>query len=268
MLGKPLGTRAGRIITIFSVLAIVIAYFALSSWKHGISPTDKTIPTLTQMVTGVGQLLKDRPGEGRWMLIDMRASAERFAAGLALGSVLAFWIGLVTGCYKKGYAAFLPLLVVLGNVPATAMLSVYYMLIKSNDMIYVALVASTILPALEQGVRLAVRDIRPEQINTARMRGASTLEIVLYVIIPQVLPRFVDCLAAASASGLTMLVGFEMVIGGGEGIGYRIRLVMMKLEMSQVIPYLAILAFAGIINVKLLEALQRRAFSWYKKGGK
>ncbi len=268
MLGKPLSWRASAIITIASALLILVAYFALSAWKHDVNPTDKTVPTLGQMQAGIAALWLDRPGEGRWALIDMKAGAERFAAGLALGSALAFSLGLLTGCFKKGYYAFLPLLAVLGNVPTTAMLSVYYMFIKSNDMLYVALVAAAILPAMEQGVRLAVGDIRPEQINTARMRGASTVEIILHVIVPQILPRFVDHLMAASAAALTMLVCFEMVVGGGEGIGYRIRLVMMKLEMSQVIPYLVILACAGIINVKVLEGLQRLAFPWYQNGRK
>lgn len=263
MIGSPLSRRATVLITLASVLLMVAAYFALSEWKHGVNPTDKTIPNLGQLHDGWMQLWKDRMGEGRWFLIDLKASGLRFAAGLTIGVTAAFFLGLFTGCYQAGHAAFLPILSPLSSIPAMAMIAVYYIFVPSGHLMFVSMIALGILPSVEQGVRLAVRAIPPGLLDTAYMRGASTFEVIAHVIVPQVLPRFVDLVVMASAGAMLILLGSEMSIGGGEGIGYRIKLVMMKSEMSMIMPYLAVLALAGIAIAYGLGAFQKRRFAWY-----
>lgn len=263
MIGSPLSRRTTVFITLVSVALIVIAYFALSEWKHAVNPTDKTIPNLGQLHDGWIQLWKERMGEGRWFLIDLEASGLRFASGLAIGVSAAFFLGLFTGCYQAGYAAFLPVLSPLSSIPAMAMIAVYYIFVPSGHLMFVSMIALGILPSVEQGVRIAVRSIPPGLLDTARMRGASTFEVIAHVIVPQVLPRFVDLVILASAGAMLILLGSEMSIGGGEGIGYRIKLVMMKSEMSMIVPYLVVLAAAGIAIAYGLGAVQQRAFPWY-----
>ncbi len=263
MIGSPLSRRATVLITLASLVLIVIAYFALSEWKHAVNPTDKTIPNLAQLHDGWMQLWKDRMGEGRWFLIDLRASGLRLACGLAIGVSAAFFLGLFTGCYQAGYAAFLPVLAPLSSIPAMAMIAVYYVFVPSGHLMFVAMIAFGILPSVEQGVRLAVRSIQPGLLDTAYMRGASTFEVVAYVIVPQVLPRFIDLIVLAFAGAMLILLGSEMSIGGGEGIGYRIKLVMMKSEMSMIMPYLAVLALAGVLFAYAMGFLQKRKFRWY-----
>lgn len=263
MIGSPLSRRATVLITLASLVLIVIAYFALSEWKHAVNPTDKTIPNLSQLHDGWMQLWKDRMGEGRWFLIDLKASGLRLACGLAIGVSVAFFLGLFTGCYQAGYAAFLPVLSPLSSIPAMAMIAVYYVFVPSGHLMFISMIAFGILPSVEQGVRLAVRSIPPGLLDTARMRGASTFEVIACVIVPQVLPRFVDLTVLAFAGAMLILLGSEMSIGGGEGIGYRIKLVMMKSEMSMIVPYLAVLALAGIAFSYAMGFLQKRAFRWY-----
>jgi NitT/TauT family transport system permease protein len=268
VLGRPLHPRTTALITSVVVLAMVGAYFALSGWKHGINPADKTLPSLGQLATGFRELWRVRMGEGRWLLIDLSASATRFVLGMTLGSAVAFAIGLLTGCSRAGHAALLPPLAVLANVPATAMLAVYFIFVPTGQTMFVTMVALGILPSIAQGVHLAVREIKPERINTARMRGASPAEVVAHVIVPQVLPKFIDLVAHASGLALLILVASEMAIGGGEGIGYRIRLVMMKVEMAMILPYLVVLAGFGLAIQYALGAFQRWAFPWYLPGRK
>ena len=266
MFGRPLRPGTTALLTAATVLAMVVIYLWLSDWKHGQNPSDKTIPSLSQLQAGLHELWRDRAGEGRWMVIDLRASALRFGLGLALGAVVAFGVGLATGCWQAAHAVLLPPLSVLGNVPATAMLAVYFIFIPTGHTMFVAMVALGVLPSLSQGVHLAVRDIKPERINTARMRGASDAEVVLHVIVPQVLPRLVDLVIHASGLALLILVASEMAIGGGEGIGYRIRLLMMKVEMAMILPYLVALAAAGLAISHSLAAAQRWVFPWYQPG--
>jgi NitT/TauT family transport system permease protein len=266
MLGRPLSPRASAMLAAASVALMVAGYFALSAWKHAGNPADKTVPTVAQLLLGMGELWRVRQGEGRWLLIDLQASALRFGLGLSLGTAAAFGIGLATGCYRAAQAALSPPLVALGSVPATAMLAVYFIFVPTGHPMFVTMVALGILPGLAQGVHLAVRDIRPERINTARMRGANAAEIALHVLVPQVLPRLVDLVIQASGLALLILVASEMAIGGGEGIGYRIRLLMMKVEMAMILPYLVILAGAGLAIGHGLAAAQRALFPWYQAG--
>lgn len=266
MLGKPLHPRTTALVTGVAVLLIIVLYALLSHYKHEVNPADKTIPDLGQLSRGVQELWRDRMGEGRWLVIDVEASALRFLIGMTVGSLVAFAIGLLTGCADGANAALRPPLAVLANVPATAMLAVYFIFVPTGHPMFITMVSLGILPSIAQGVHLAVRDIRPGRLNTARMRGASTSELVVHVIIPQILPKFLDLIADASGLGLLILVASEMAMGGGQGIGYRIRLVMMKVEMAMIVPYLVVLAGTGLLIHHGLAALQRRAFPWYAPG--
>lgn len=263
MIGAPLSRRTTVIITLVSVALIIAAYFALSAWKHGINPSDKTVPSLAQLHGGWMNLWQVRKGEGRWFLIDLQASSLRFALGLALGATAGFFLGLLTGCYRTVHAAFVPVLSVLSNVPAMAMIAVYYIFVPRGHTMFVTMVAFGVLPVVVHGVRLAVQAIPPALLDTAYMRGASTFEVIAHVIVPQLLPRFVDLVILSSATAFMVLLGAEMSLGGGQGIGYRINNVMMKSEMSMIIPYLAVLAVSGIAIAYGLGAVQKWRFPWY-----
>jgi NitT/TauT family transport system permease protein len=118
-----------------------------------------------------------------------------------------------------------------------------------------------IAPFLVRDLAIRVRDLPTEQLIKAQTLGASTWQIVLRVILPQVLPRQIDAVRLSLGPAWLFLIAAE-AIAATEGLGYRIFLVRRYLSMDIIIPYvvwITVLAFA--LDLMLREVM-RRAFAW------
>jgi NitT/TauT family transport system permease protein len=238
----------------------------MSHRQHQKNPDDSTIPTWSQIGKGVAQIFEvnKRSGE-RWVLVDTKATGTRFFLGIGLGAAAAVLIGLGMGCFAPVEAFLQPPLSLLAQIPPTAALAVFFVLVGTGQEMYVAMIAFGILPALAQTVYLAVKDFPEEMIYKTYTLGASHMEVICSIIIAQVLPRLIDSLRLVIGPALVYLIAAEMVVGD-VGFGYRIRLQSKLLNMSVVYPYLALLAGFGFTMNYLLSRLQCKICPWYNPG--
>ena len=200
----------------------------------------------------------------RWLADDAAATVTRFALGMITGVTLAVLLGLAMGCFPTVEALFSPPLSLLAQVPPTAALAVFFVLVGTNTNMYVAMIAFGVLPALATSVHLAVRDVPEELIFKAYTIGASHAEVVWNIIFPIVLPKILDAVRLQIGPAMVYLIAAEMVCGD-VGFGYRIRLQSRLLNMNVVYPYLALLALFGFAMNSLLRALSRLLAPWHAK---
>ena len=93
---------------------------------------------------------------------------------------------------------------------------------------------------------LRVCELPREQLIKAQTLGASTWQIALRVVLPQILPRLIDSLRLQLGPAWLFLIAAE-AIASDSGLGYRIFLVRRYLAMDVILPYVAwitLLAFA------------------------
>ena len=92
---------------------------------------------------------------------------------------------------------------------------------------------------------MRVQELPREQLIKAQTLGASTWQMALRVVIPQILPRLIELAAALLGPAWLFLIAAE-AIASDSGLGYRIFLVRRYLAMDIIIPYviwITLLAF-------------------------
>jgi NitT/TauT family transport system permease protein len=266
MIRRPIKQSTVVILGMLSLLLLIGAYTWMSHRQHQKNPTDTTIPTWSQLKDGVVQAFEvnKRSGE-RWVVVDAKATATRYFLGLGIGAAAALLIGMAMGCFSQVEAFLQPPLSLLAQIPPTAALAVFFVLVGTGQEMYVTMIAFGVLPALAQTVYLAVKDFPDELLHKSYTLGASQMEVICSIILRQVLPRLLDALRLAIGPALVYLIAAEMVVGD-VGFGYRIRLQSKLLNMSVVYPYLALLAAFGFTMNFLLRLLQRKLCAWYVQG--
>lgn len=262
MIRSPIQKKTRIFLGILSIALLVLGYTWLSHRQHLNNPDDTTIPSWSQIGKGLTKMteVNKRSGE-RWVVVDAKASATRYFLGLALGASLAFAMGLMMGCFTPVEALLLPVLSLLAQVPATAALAVFFVLVGTGQEMYVVMIAFGILPVMAQTVYLAVKEFPEELQFKSYTLGASHAEVIFSIIVRQVLPKLLDSLRLSIGPALVYLIAAEMVLGD-VGFGYRIRLQSKLLNMDVVYPYLALLALFGFMMNNLLRQAQRKLCPW------
>src|SRR5688572_24826719 len=265
MIRRPIQRSTALWLGFISLLVFLGAYTWLSHRQHRENPDDTTIPTWSQIKQGVVQMCEVKRSGERWIIADSKATAGRFFLGLAIGVGAALVLGMLMGCFAPIEAFFQPPLSLLAQVPPTAALAVFFVLVGTGNEMYVAMIAFGILPALAQTVYLAVKDFPDELQHKSYTLGATHLEVIGSIILAQVLPKLLDALRLVIGPAMVYLIAAEMVVGD-VGFGYRIRLQSKLLNMSVVYPYLALLAAFGYGMDHGLRWLQRKLCPWYAGG--
>jgi len=113
---------------------------------------------------------------------------------------------------------------------------------------------------------MRTQELPAEQLIKAQTLGASTWQIVLRVVLPQLWPRLIDALRLSLGSAWLFLIAAE-AIASTEGLGYRIFLVRRYLAMDVILPYVAWITGLAFVTDALLRLLRAKAFGWAGTGG-
>jgi len=251
---------------LLSVALLAGGYTWLSHRQHVKNPTDTTMPSWSQMAQGVHKAVRVDPrAEHRWIVADSAATGKRLAMGLAFGVLGALVLGLAMGTFAVAEAFWTPPLSLLAQIPPTAALAVFFVMVGTDTEMYVTMIAFGVLPILAQVVYLGVRAVPDEELHKAYTLGASHAEVIVNVVLPRILPQVIDAVRLQVGPAMVYLIAAEMVCAD-VGFGYRIRLMFKLLNMNVVYPYLAVLAAFGFVVNWGLRLLQRKVCPWYLGG--
>ena len=247
-------------------IATLVAAYSVLSWRvHLENPTNTTIPTWSQLADGVEKIVRVDPIEDyRWIVVDAKATLERFGAGLAVGAIGAVILGVLMGAFWPIGDFFLPLLTFLSKIPPTAAMAVFFVLADIGMALYVSIIAFGVLPTMALAVHQSVGEVHAELIEKARTLGASRIEVVWNVLVPHVTPQILNAFLLQIGPAMVFLIPAEMLVGS-EGFGYRIRLLGRRQEMNVVYSYLALLATFGFTVDYLVRQVQALACPWYSR---
>src|SRR5258705_9928922 len=104
-----------------------------------------------------------------------------------------------------------------------------------------------------------------EQIIKAQTLGASTWQLVIRVVLPQLWPRLIDALRLTLGSAWLFLIAAE-AIASTEGLGYRIFLVRRYMAMDIILPYVVWITMLAFLMDWLLRVVRAKAFAWCELG--
>jgi NitT/TauT family transport system permease protein len=256
--------RGSRIIlAIIPLFLIALVYVVGSAERRAVNPDDKLLPSFTEMVDTV-QRLAAQPDRrtGEYVLwVDTAASMRRLAMGLGLATLIGLAFGLTIGLLPVVSATLGTLVAVLSMIPPMAILPILFIVFGLGELSKVVLIVIGIAPFLIRDLALAVANLPREQMIKAQTLGASTWQIAIRVVLPQIMPRLIEAVRLSIGPAFLFLIAAE-AIASDVGLGYRIFLVRRYLAMDVILPYVAWITLLSYIMDRILEYVARRSFPW------
>lgn len=244
--------------------AVAIAYAVASALRLAANPNDKLLPALSTMMEAVrGLALHADSRTGVFVFwADTGASLERLLIALAIATALALVIGLIMGLLPLAEALLGPFVAVVSMAPPLALLPILFIVMGLGEASKITLIVVGALPFLIRDLALRVGELPKEQMLKAQTLGASSWQIAIRVVLPQMLPRLIDAVRMSLGPAWLFLIAAE-AIASDSGLGYRIFLMRRYLAMDVILPYVAWITFLAFLSDAALRRLQTRAFPWF-----
>src|SRR5882757_6190286 len=262
-------TRSGRLfLALVPFVLIAILYVLASAERRAVNPDDKLLPPVSEMVTSVRRLAfeEDRRSGEIILWADTAASLRRLALGLGIATLIGLACGLAIGVLPVASATFAPLVAVLSMIPPMAVLPVLFIIFGLGELSKVMLIIIGVTPMLTRDLSLEVAAMPREQLIKAQTLGASTWQVAIRVVLPQLMPRLIKCLRLMIGPAFLFLISAE-AIASDVGLGYRIFLMRRYLAMDVILPYVAWITLLAYLFDLALVWIGRRAFPWaYEQG--
>lgn len=256
------GLRLVLVATPFVLTAA--AYLTFSALRLAQNPNDKLLPSVGTMLAAMDSLaLHPDPRTGVYIFwSDTAASLQRLVVALAIATSGALVLGLTMGLLPFAGALLNPFVAVVSMAPPLALLPILFIVMGLGEASKIALIVIGTLPFLVRDLALRVSELPREQLLKAQTLGASTWQIALRVVLPQILPRLIDGLRLMLGPAWLFLIAAE-AIASDSGLGYRIFLVRRYLSMDVILPYVAWITLLAFLSDAGLRWLQSRAFPWF-----
>ena len=146
-------------------------------------------------------------------------------------------------------------------IPPLAILPILFIVVGLGEVAKVTLIVIGVAPIIVRDLAMRAAELPSEQIIKAQTLGASTWQLVMRVVLPQMWPRLIDALRLSLGSAWLFLIAAE-AIASTEGLGYRIFLVRRYLAMDVILPYFAWITVLAFTMDWVLRVLRAKAFVW------
>jgi NitT/TauT family transport system permease protein len=256
--------RGGRIAWgAFPFLVAIAVYFVFSALRLAENPNDKLLPGLSSFGAAILRIALSRDMRTGEILLwlDTFASLRRLALGLASATALGLIFGIATGVIPYVRAGLSPFIAVLSMIPPMAVLPILFIVFGLDELSKVVLITIGITPFLIRDMALRVQEMPGELLIKAQTLGASSWQIILRVVLPQIVPRLADSLRLSLGPAWLFLISAE-AIAATDGLGYRIFLMRRYLAMDVILPYVAWITLLAFVMDWLLRLFNRRCFPW------
>ena len=100
-------------------------------------------------------------------------------------------------------------------IPPLAVLPILFIVLGLGEASKIALIVIGIAPVMVRDLALTVGELPREQLVKAQTLGASTWQIVVRVVLPQMLPRLIDALRLSLGPAWLFLIAAEAIAPTG-----------------------------------------------------
>lgn len=244
-------------------LIVLCLYSWFSYQRHQENPDDRLLPTATQLMQSVDRMaFKEDARTGQVLLWeDTKSSLQRLVIAVIVSGILALVLGVLTGLIPMVRAPVSPFIAVLSLIPPMAVLPILFIMFGLDELSKVVLIVIGIAPFLIRDLQGRVQEIPNEQLIKAQTLDATSWQIAIRIVLPQVMPRLLDSLRLSLGAAWLFLISAE-AIAAEQGLGYRIFLVRRYLAMDVIIPYVIWITLLAFFMDRLLLAVNRRFYPW------
>ena len=245
------------------VITIVI-YLYISHLRHLENPNDKLLPTVDKIVSAVDRVaFQENRRTGEYILwADTIASLKRIGMGMLCAATVGLLLGMNLGAFPGLNALLKPFVTFIAIIPPLAILPILFLAFGVGEFAKIFLIFIGTAPVITRDIMFAVKKLPKEQLVKSLTLGASQLQYVYRIVMPQMLPRLVETVRLSLGSAWLFLIASE-AIAADHGLGYRIFLVRRYLAMDIIIPYAMWITILGFLLDSMLKLTNRFIFPWY-----
>ncbi|MDB5598944.1 MAG: putative transporter, permease protein [Xanthobacteraceae bacterium] len=257
------GRGSRLLLALLPFVLIALIYVTQSAQRRAENPNDKLLPPVSEMVDAVKRVAfePDRRSGEYVLWTDTAASLQRLALGLGIATLIGLTFGLAIGVLPFVSTTLAPLVGVLSMIPPMAVLPILFIVFGLGELSKVVLIIFGVAPCLVRDLAHAAGNLPHEQLVKAQTLGASTWQIAIRVVLPQIMPRLIESVRLMIGPAFLFLISAE-AIAADVGLGYRIFLLRRYLAMDVILPYVAWITLLAFIMDWVLAKLARHYFSF------
>jgi NitT/TauT family transport system permease protein len=242
---------------------LVAAYTFGSRVRRAANPSDKLLPPLGDMAETFWRMATEPEQRSGDLLLwtDTFQSLARLGAGVLISAVLALIVGVIIGYLPRGRATLAPFISAVSLIPPITILPILFIVFGLGEVSKIALVVVGTAPVMIRSLAQAVMDIPREQFIKVATLGASSMQCICRVVLPQIWPKLIVAIRLGLVPAWIFLISAEAIASTG-GLGYRIFLVRRYLAMDVILPYVAWITLLAYALDRALQFLSQKLFRW------
>lgn len=254
----------GILLGLLPFVALLVVYLAGSQARLADNPNDKLLPAFSSLGDAVERMALEPSKRSGDILLwtDTAASLQRLGLGVGISALIGLVFGVALGTVPYLRAGLSPLVSSLSLIPPLALLPILFIVFGLGELSKVVLIVFGVAPFIIRDLQQRAQELPTELLVKAQTLGASTWQIILRVVVPQLLPRLLDAVRLSLGAAWLFLIAAE-AIAATDGLGYRIFLVRRYLAMDVILPYVVWITLLAYLTDLLLRIASRRAFRWY-----
>ncbi|MDA0789911.1 MAG: ABC transporter permease [Proteobacteria bacterium] len=246
------------------LVLLMIVYMIFSEARLAENPDDKLLPGVGTMVDAVQRMaFEPNKRTGDYLLwADTQASLSRLGIGMSISALIGLCIGVLNGVIPWFSAFWSPSVRIISMIPPMAILPILFILFGLGELSKYVLIIVGTAPFIMRDMEQRVRELPREQIIKAQTLDATSWQLIVRVVLPQVMPRLLDSVRLSLGSAWLFLIAAE-AIASTEGLGYRIFLVRRYLSMDVILPYVIWITLLALIIDFSLRRVNAVCFPWF-----
>jgi len=255
--------RAGR----GSVLRLISPVVAVGIWQllssTDVLPPGKLVSPASIAHTAYTLVVTNSPTYGT-LQGSLLVSAERWATGFALGTVIAVLLAILTGLSRFAEMALDPTVQALRSIPLLGVLPLFIVWFGIGELPKDLIVLLGALFPMYVNTFAGIRGVDPKLGELAQVLGLSRRELVTQIVLPGALPQALTGLRLGVVTSLLALVVGEQ-INANAGLGFMITQAEQFLQNNIIMVALIVYAILGLTADALVRLLEKRALRWRRE---
>ncbi|HXE53301.1 MAG TPA: ABC transporter permease [Tepidisphaeraceae bacterium] len=212
---------------------------------------------------GPDMVLRGLVDEWRPLLINASHSLLLLASGYGIGTALGLISGVSMGWSSRVRYWGMPVLKLVGPIPATALIPLAMAVFSSSFFSGAALIALAVWFPVTMLTASGVSNVRMSYLDVARTMGASRLFLIFRVALPAATPSiFIGLFMGLGAAFLTLIAA--ETVGVSAGLGYYLKWRQAYCEYDKVYAALLVMAIFFSAVMTALFKVRDRLLVWQK----
>lgn len=191
-------------------------------------------------------------------------SLWRIIAGLCLAIFIGVPLGLCMGYFSGCDRLLAPLVYLTYPIPKIALLPILMLLCGLGELSKIVMIFLIIVFQVIVAVRDGVRSIPRETYYPLYSLGASFSDILVHILLPASMPKFLTAVRVAMATSISVLF-FTETFGTKYGMGYFIMDAWLRINYLEMYSGIIVLSFIGMLLFGFIDLLESRLCHWQYK---